>query len=144
MHDEMKSLLIDKFSTDVNFLGRVSNDQLIELHNKSDIFINTTNVDNQPVTVLEAMASGIPVVSTNVGGIPNIIQPGINGMLCGSNDIDGMVQNIESLLKSKSLVSTLSSNGRINIEDKFGPKIIYNKWIKLYSSLGFDILKQIN
>ena len=54
----------------VRFTGGLSKTEWIELSKDYNIFINTTNVDNTPVSVMEAMALGFPVISTNVGGVP--------------------------------------------------------------------------
>ena len=72
-----------------------------EWHKKAecfDIFINTTNIDNTPVSVLEAMALGLPVVSTDVGGIKYIIKHKENGLLVTKNDVDGMVNSIKDII----------------------------------------------
>ena len=57
----------------VNFSGQLTKEEWWELASKHDIFINTTHFDNTPVSVMEAMALGLPVVSTNVGGIPYLL-----------------------------------------------------------------------
>ena len=61
-------------------------------------FINTTTIDNMPVSVMEAMALGLPVVSTNVGGMAYLIEQEVSGVLVPSNDSEAMAQAIESLL----------------------------------------------
>ena len=69
------------------FTGKLSKDQWIERATTCDIFINTTNYDNTPVSVIEAMALGLPVISTNVGGLPFLIDDTVNGYLTAPNDI---------------------------------------------------------
>ena len=54
----------------ITITGILRKAEWIELSKDYDVFINTTNVDNMPVSVIEAMALGMPIVSTNVGGIP--------------------------------------------------------------------------
>ena len=65
----------------IKILGHVNPKNLQKIYDDHDIFINTTHVDNQPRSVIEAMASGLPVVSTNVGGCPYLIEHNSNGFL---------------------------------------------------------------
>ena len=65
--------LARKKNLDVNFTGKLSKPEWINYSKDFNVFINTTNFDNTPVSVIEAMALGLPVVSTNVGGMPFLI-----------------------------------------------------------------------
>ncbi|NNL16412.1 MAG: glycosyltransferase family 4 protein, partial [Flavobacteriaceae bacterium] len=78
----------------VTFTGKLPKEDWIELSKNYNIFINTTNFDNMPLSVLEAMALGLPVVSTNVGGIPFLMQDNMDGYLVGKNDVSGMANKI--------------------------------------------------
>lgn len=78
----------------------------------ANIYINTNTTDNSPVSVIEAWAYGLPVVSTNVGGIPHLISDGVNGLLVNSGDAEGMAAKIESLISSPDLAKSLARNGR--------------------------------
>src|SRR5690606_32388170 len=60
----------------VSFTGLLSKQEWIALSRDFDIFINTTNFDNMPISVMEAMSLGMPVISTNVGGLPLLIENG--------------------------------------------------------------------
>jgi len=102
-----------------------------EWHNKSvdyDIFINTTNVDNTPVSVIEAMALGLPVVSTSVGGLPYLIDDKVDGLLVEKNDVRQMVSAISSLLEGNH--SLMAENARKKAEN-FSWNIIKEKWFKV-------------
>ena len=70
------------------FMGKMEKEEWIALSKGYDIFINTTNADNTPVSVMEAMALGLPVVSTNVGGIPYLIEDGLDGLLVEPKNAD--------------------------------------------------------
>ena len=87
----------------VTFTGMLSKEEWIDLSKDYDIFINTTNFDNMPVSVMEAMALGLPVVSTNVGGLPYLIEDGVDGMLFPPNNAElfvGAIKNFVQSLKS--------------------------------------------
>jgi glycosyltransferase involved in cell wall biosynthesis len=79
---------------------------------RADIFLNTTDVDNSPVSVLEAMASGLCVVTTNVGGIPYLVEHGVRGLLVPPRDPGALAGAVARILSDASLAETLSRGGR--------------------------------
>ena len=83
----------------VTFTGQLTKEAWWQLAAEHDIFINTTHFDNTPVSVLEAMALGLPVVSTNVGGIPYLIAHDVNGKLVPDADTNAMVAAVTQLLQ---------------------------------------------
>jgi len=100
----------------VKFTGKLPKQEWLELSKDYNVFINTTNIDNTPVSVIEAMALGLPVVSTNVGGMPYLIENGRNGILVEPNETDEMVQAIISLFDDISMAETLVLNARMSSE----------------------------
>jgi len=102
----VKKLKLD----DVYFVGRVSNDNIgVEL-NQADIFINPTTKDSFSVSMFEAFACGLPVVSTNVGAIPEFVTDCYNGLLVNSNDCKNMEKKIDLLLNNQKLASEIAKN----------------------------------
>ena len=102
-----------------------------EWHKKSenyDIFINTTNVDNTPISVIEAMALGLPVVSTNVGGMPYLIQHNEDGVLVEKNNPSAMTTEICKIVEENKY--SLAINARKKVEN-FDWNIVQSKWIQL-------------
>ncbi|MCB0698580.1 MAG: glycosyltransferase family 4 protein [Chitinophagales bacterium] len=133
--EECKKLCAElKLHEQIKFTGKLSKKEWIDLAGQHDIFINTTNYDNQPVSIIEAMALGLPIVSTNVGGIPQLIEHNINGLLSGFNDVTAMNKNIQLLLKDMDCADRLSKNGRTKAEE-FGWKNIKRKWAMLFYSI---------
>ena len=102
-----------------------------EWHKKSefyDLFINTTNVDNTPISVIEAMALGLTIVSTNVGGIPFLIDDNKDGVLVNKGDVISMKNAISDIIEQKN--SELSKRARLKAESFdwiFARKI----WLKI-------------
>jgi glycosyltransferase involved in cell wall biosynthesis len=80
--------------------------------NGGDVFLNTTRVDNTPVSVLEAMACGLCVVSTNVGGIPYLLQHGHDALLVPSDNAEAMAGAVRRILTEPGLAAQLSANAR--------------------------------
>ncbi|HEX6966247.1 MAG TPA: glycosyltransferase family 4 protein [Gemmatimonadaceae bacterium] len=93
----------------------------------ADIFLNTTNIDNSPVSVLEAMASGLCVVSTNVGGMPYLIEHERDGLLVPADDADAMAAAVRRILTEPGLAARLSRNARAKAE-RFTWDVILPQW----------------
>jgi glycosyltransferase involved in cell wall biosynthesis len=94
------------------FKGFLSKQEWVQLAADHDIFINTTNFDNLPVSVIEAMALGMPVISTNVGGLPWLVEDGITGLLVPANDEAVFTAAIEKIVANPPLADALSGNAR--------------------------------
>ncbi|QHI35217.1 Spore coat protein SA [Kordia antarctica] len=122
--------LASELNVDVNFTGKLSKHDWISLSTDYDIFINTTNFDNTPISLIEAMSLGMPVVSTNVGGIPYLIENQKDGILVAENNISEMVNAIEALIHSPEMVEKLTQNARKKAES-FDWEIVKEKWKKL-------------
>ena len=119
-----------KNKVEVNFTGKLSKFEWITLSNSSNIFLNTTHFDNTPISVIEAMALGIPVVSTNVGGIPFLLEHEKNALLVSDNDVNGMVLQIKKLLKNPEQTNIIVENARETVNN-FDWEIVKLKWIEL-------------
>ena len=116
----------------VKITGVLPKEDWLKLSTQYDFFINTTNVDNTPVSVIEAMALGMCVVSTNVGGIPYILKNNQNAKLVDKNNALGMSNAIVHLLQNPKEAKTLSTNAR-HTAMNFDWDIVKLKWIELLS-----------
>ena len=123
-------LLAKALDLEVTFTGRLTKEEWLALSNEYSIFINTTHFDNTPVSVIEAMALGLPIVSTDVGGIPFLIQENSNGLLVSDGDSMEMVSQIKRLINNPDLVVHLSKNARQTVEN-FDWKIVKKQWFEL-------------
>lgn len=85
----------------VAFTGRLDNEQMAALYGRADLLLNTSLVDNMPISILEALASGVPVVSTNVGGIPDLVRDGVTASLVGPRDHESMARAAIDLLTNE-------------------------------------------
>ncbi len=102
---------------DVVFKGRIPNNDIYNELNKSDIFLNPTTIDNMPVSSLEALACGLLIISTKVGGIPYIIKDNENGLLVDDNDHVAMADKVDELIRNKKLSRKLINNGKKCIDN---------------------------
>ena len=100
----------------IDFVGVVAKPDVPTWLHKGDIFVNTSNVDNTPVSVLEAMACGLPVVTTNVGGIPHLVADETEGLLVPPDDHRAFAGAIARLLEEPRLASEISRRARLKVE----------------------------
>ncbi len=119
----------------VVFTGRLTPEQIAQLYQEADIMLNPTTVDNMPNSVLEALACGLPVVTTNVGGIPYIIKDYETALFVDVNDHEQMAKKIIELIENPSLRNQLKDNGIQEVQ-KYTWQKIKPQWMGLYKSLS--------
>ena len=124
--------LVTNYNLEENivFTGVLPKEEWHKRSTEFDIFINTTNVDNTPVSVMEAMALGLPIVSTNVGGLPYLINNTVDGILVEKNNPEQMANAIISLIQDNNL--DMAFNARKKVES-FAWREVRKEWIKILS-----------
>lgn len=114
----------------ITFTGKLPKKEWILRSKEYDIFINTTDFDNMPISVMEAMALGLPVVSTHVGGMPFLIENGTDGSLVPPDDAEAFAEVLEALIANPLKAQTMAKNARAKMENLDWEKVKH-KWIKL-------------
>lgn len=128
--------VLKKIPFKVNQLGRLNNEQeIVNAYNAADIYIAPSLEDNLPNTIMEAMACGIPVVAFNVGGIPDMVDNGINGFLAQLKSSEELAKSIELILSDEELRKSFSLTAREKVIKNFDQKIIAEKYFEVYKSL---------
>jgi len=133
---ECRELVRNK-KLNVTFTGKLTKEQWINLSQLYDIFINTTNVDNTPVSVMEAMALGMPVISTDAGGVPHLIDDGVNGILVPTHNSGKMVGAIEELLLDQQTVLNMSKEAR-KTALQWDWEIVAKQWKEVFNDAGIE------
>ncbi len=95
----------------VKFTGRIDNNAIAALYQSADLMVNASLVDNMPISILEALASGVPVVSTDAGGIPYLVEHGNTALLVARKDAAAMSDAMLQILHNPELANRLRSNG---------------------------------
>jgi glycosyltransferase involved in cell wall biosynthesis len=108
-----------KLNDKVEFMDKVSEDRKYELMSGSVFFVSPSIKDYTPMALLETQALGKPVVSTNVGAIPEIVLNGETGILVDPYDVEGLARAIEQLMVNKEKKRKMGENARKWIEDNF-------------------------
>lgn len=123
---------LEKF---VEVPGWVSGEEKLEYYKKSSIYILPSYNEGLPISVLEAMSSSLPIVSTEVGGIPEAIEDGSNGYLIQPGDNKAFKKAIMELINSKELRQKFGENSLKRAKEKFDITVFINKLISIYNQL---------
>jgi glycosyltransferase involved in cell wall biosynthesis len=115
----------------VRFAGRLERDAMAALLRESDVAINPSRVDNMPNSVLEALASGLPVVSTRVGGVPHNVQDGTTALLIPPADPAAIAAAVGRLLDNPDLRVGLASRGLAEVQRYAWPRVA-SRWSDVY------------
>lgn len=115
----------------VHFLGRVEPSAMPSIYERADIVLNSSVVDNQPLSVLEAFASGLPVVSTPTGAIRELVRPGETGMIVPVDDPRAMAEGVTTLLKNQDFALQLARRARAEVA-KFTWLEVKRDWSAVY------------
>lgn len=121
------------YTDKIKFLGFRTD--IPDLMNISDIFILTSLSEGACNVVLEASASGLPVIATKVGEVPEIIIDGETGILVGSKDTGSLVISLQKLINDPLLGKKMGMAGRLRIKSKYSEKIIYDKIENFYNNI---------
>jgi glycosyltransferase involved in cell wall biosynthesis len=117
----------------VDMPGPVAKQSIPDRLNRADVFLNTAGIDNTPVSVLEAMLCGLCIVSTNVGGIPALLEDGYDALLVPPNDPQAMAHAVHRIMAEPELAERLSRNARRKAE-QFDWSHVLPQWKTLLAS----------
>lgn len=134
MRAELEQLARDLELRHVTFIGRVPFEKMPDLYDSADIYLNGTNIDNMPGSLTECFASGLPVITTNAGGIPYILTHEENGLMVECNDHQTMAESAMRLLEDEALVTRLTRNAYESVRQYTWPAV-RDQWLKLYFTL---------
>lgn len=124
-----------EFAENIFFVGKLKPDDVAKLYQSADIMLNPTTVDNMPNSILEAMACGVPIISTNVGGVPYMVEDNKTALLVEVGNSEMMADKIIELFNDKDQYQTLASNGLKEVQ-QYSWTNIKGQWLALYESLG--------
>jgi glycosyltransferase involved in cell wall biosynthesis len=113
------------------FRGRVPPERMREVYGEADIYLNASDIDSMPISILEAFASGLAVVTTNAGGIPFIVTHERTGLLVERKDHEALSAAALRLLEDGALASSLTGNARSELE-KYSWPAVRDAWLALY------------
>ena len=131
---EIRRLVSDLKLSGVNFCGVASRQEIGKFYDQADIFINASRLDNMPVSVLEAFASGTPVISTSPEGMRYLVDDGRTGLLCEPGDFVALAEHVLRVLRDPGLASSLSSNAVEELR-RYRWEAVREQWLTVYRAL---------
>jgi glycosyltransferase involved in cell wall biosynthesis len=135
LESQIRALVDDLKLKDVNFCGVVPHREIAKFYDRADIFINSSWLDNMPVSILEAFASGTPVVSTAPEGIRYLVEHERTGLLCEPGDPQGLAQNVIRLLRHP-IVSSRIAHDAHQESVRYRWQNVRDRWFGLYRSIA--------
>lgn len=120
----------------VKVLGWVTGEKKSELLSEGTVYVLPSYAEGLPMSILEAMAAGMPVVSTTVGGIPEAVRDGVEGFLISAGDVDALVNRVGRLLRDPGLRREFGAAAQRRVTETFGPNSVLPQLEALYEELG--------
>lgn len=121
----------------VRFTGRLEVAEIVKLYRDADVVLNPSRADNTPNSLLEAAACGVPLVSTNVGGVPYLVEHGRSAWLVSPDSPQQMADGIVQVLSEVSLRNTLRANATALANSCSWP-VVKRQWLDLYEQLALN------
>lgn len=121
----------------VTFVGRVEPDHMPTLYNDADIFVNASTVDNQPISILEAFAAGLPVISTPTGDIPNMLGNGTHGMLTDEPHPESIAKATAMLIEKPQAAQEKAISARQEVKEYTWDNV-RGEWLDCYKLVVKD------
>jgi glycosyltransferase involved in cell wall biosynthesis len=118
----------------VTFAGAVDPKDIWRYYAEADLYVQTPHIDNMPSSVLEAFASGLPVVSTEAGGVPAILTDGVHGLLAAVDDHEAVARHVLLLLQDQRLARRLAMTAYQSTESLVWDRV-RGQWVAAYRSL---------
>ena len=115
--------------------GLTRRDKLKALLREATMLVLPSLEDNCPMTVLEAMAAGVPVVASNVGGLPELIEDGKTGFFCNPLEAPSMAAAIEMVLANPTIAATVARQARQCARERFHPSVIARRHVEIYQEV---------
>ncbi|MBS0612589.1 MAG: glycosyltransferase family 4 protein [Proteobacteria bacterium] len=132
----LESLCKELGLRDVKFVGRVPSERMPDFYAQCDIYLNSPNIDNMPTSIIEAFASGLPVVTTEAGGIPYIVEHGRTGLMVKMNDYEALARAALSLLRDPQQARSIAQAARAECEQRYVWPRVRADWERCYEALA--------
>jgi L-malate glycosyltransferase len=142
--EAIERLISELDCRNVRLAGRVAPTEMPALYDWADVFLNAPNIDNMPSSVIECFAAGLPVASTEAGGIPYVVTDGETGLLVPLNDDDALARAALRLVRESGLSQRLTANALIEVRHKYVWSAVRDRWAAIYTHLAVGALGRVN
>jgi len=120
----------------VEFRGRVNPADMPSLYDEADVYLNSPNIDNMPTSVIEAFAAGLPVVTTDAGGIPFIVTHEKTGLMVARDDDAALAAAALRLFREPALSAAIAGAARRECLERYVWQSVRSEWLRVYRSLS--------
>jgi len=121
--------------TNVEFLGAVPPTEMGRWYDETDVYLNASDIDNMPNSIIEAFACGLPVVTTRAGGIPYVVEQERNGLMVDCGDHEALAASALRLLDDPALAQRLIAEALSDVERQYTWEAVGERWAALYRRL---------
>lgn len=132
--NRLKNLAGELELKNVEFTGRIENDEMPGIYDRADIYLNASIVDNMPLSFIEAFSCGLPIVSYATGGIPFICESGETALLVEKNDYESLAREATRLIENNDLAQKIIAKARTNCV-KYSWENVHGLWLSIYRKL---------
>lgn len=138
LRSELHALARELELRNVEFTGAVPPQTMGDYYDAADIYVNTPTIDNMPNSVIEAFAAGLPVVTSDAGGIPYIVRDGENGLLVPCRDAAALARGVLRLLGDAALTQRLGRQARSEALNRYTWNAVRDLWRRVYTGATHD------
>jgi glycosyltransferase involved in cell wall biosynthesis len=131
VHETARALAVQH----VEFVGAVRPTEMGQWYDQADVYLNASDIDNMPNSIIEAFACGLPVVTTRAGGIPYVVEHERNGLLVDCGDHEGLAAAALRLLDDGALAQRLIAEGLRDVDQLYTWSAVSDRWAALYRRL---------
>ena len=124
-----------RLTNKIDLLGNIPHSEIPEYLNIADVFVRPSLEEGFGISFIEAMACKVPVIGSNIGGIPDIIKDAENGYMVVPRNINELVQKLIRLSKDKELRHNLAENGYQTVQEKFNWNVVLKNMYGIYEKL---------
>jgi glycosyltransferase involved in cell wall biosynthesis len=121
----------------VHELGHIADETMMaDVYASADVFVTASRQDNLPNTVMEALSVGVPVVGYRVGGIPDMVETGVCGILVACGDVEAMAAGMAAMAGDEALRESYGRNARKRVLERFSPDLVCRSYQALYADIA--------
>ncbi len=131
----LEQLAVDLGLRNTKFIGRIEQDAIVAEYEQADVYLNGSEIDNQPLSILEAFACGLPVVTTDAGGIPDMVRNRETGFVVSRGDVEAMAERAMCLLNGPRLANLIARRALAECRN-YSWEAVDQKWLAAYQQLG--------
>ncbi|HEY7785739.1 MAG TPA: glycosyltransferase family 4 protein [Pyrinomonadaceae bacterium] len=135
MRSELEQLARDLELRNIEFIGGVPFKDMPAMYDSADVYLTATDLDNMPSSIVECLAAGLPVVTTDAGGIPYIVTHEETCLMIARNDHEAMAAAALRFLRDEELASRIAHNAREHCRN-FSWPVVQKEWLKLYHQIA--------